>query len=106
MQHLSVVWMYWQNLQRIYENAVVEALIRNGFNLYYYNSNRLGELDFVIEYEGRNVPIEVKSGKDYTIHSALNHCLDNPEYKMEEAFVFANSNIYINVTCKFLEINI
>ena len=80
----------------IYENSVAQALICNGFNTYYYNSNRLGELDFVIEYEGRTVPIEVKSGKDYTIHSALNHCLDNPEYRMEEAFVFANSNIYKN----------
>ncbi|MBQ9609583.1 MAG: ATP-binding protein [Lachnospiraceae bacterium] len=59
----------------IYENAVVCELVSKGFNVYYYNSKRNGELDFVIEYNGRLIPIEVKSGKDYKIHSALNNCI-------------------------------
>jgi predicted AAA+ superfamily ATPase len=77
----------------IYENAVVCELVNKGFKVYYYNSNRLGELDFVVEYQNKLLPIEVKSGKDYTIHSALSHCINNPEYDIDEAFVFANCNI-------------
>ena len=68
-------------------------LVSKGFCCYYYNSNRLGELDFVIEYKGRPLPIEVKSGKDYMIHSALNNCLNNPQYEMSEGIVFANCNV-------------
>lgn len=76
----------------LYENAVVCELVSKGYRVYYYNSNRLGELDFVIEYNGHILPIEVKSGKDYTLHSALSHVMNNPEYEIEEAFVFANCN--------------
>ena len=84
-----------QNLNAggIYENAVAQELYSKGFKLYYYNSNRLGELDFVIEYNNQALPIEVKSGKDYTIHSAMNNCLANPEYQMNEGIVFANCNV-------------
>ena len=81
------------NAGGIYENAVVQELFSKGHQLYYYNSNRLGELDLVVEYHGKAVPIEIKSGKDYTIHSALNKCLGNPEYEMSEGFVFANCNV-------------
>lgn len=81
------------NAGGIYENAVAQELISKGFKLYYYNSNRLGELDFVIEYNNKALPIEVKSGKDYTIHSAMNNCLANPEYQMQEGIVFANCNV-------------
>ena len=44
----------------------------------------MGELDFVIEYNNHVMPIEVKSGKDYTIHSAMNNCLANSEYQMQK----------------------
>lgn len=81
------------NAGGIYENAVAQELISKGFKLYYYNSNRLGELDFVIEYKNKALPIEVKSGKDYTLHSAMNNCLANPEYQMQEGIVFANCNV-------------
>ena len=39
------------------------------------------------------MPIEVRSGKDYTIHSAMNNCLANSEYQMQEGIVFANCNV-------------
>ncbi len=58
--------------------------------LYYYNSNRLGELDFVIAYEDAILPIEVQRGKDHHIHSALNNCTYNDQYEIKEAFVFAD----------------
>jgi hypothetical protein len=77
----------------LYENAVACELVNKGFQIYYYSSNRLGELDFVVEYQGSLLPIEVKSGKDYRIHSALNNCVNYPEYSIREAFVFANCNV-------------
>ena len=82
-----------QNGGGLYENAVASELANRGFSLYYHNSRRLGELDFVVEYQGRSLPIEVKSGKDYTVHSALSNCVNNPEYDIDEAFVFADCNV-------------
>ena len=37
-----------------------------------------------------SLPIEVKSGKDYTQHSALNKFLANPDYNVTRGFVFSN----------------
>lgn len=81
------------NCGGIYENAVAQELYSKGFDVYYYNSNRLGELDFVIEYNGAVLPIEVKSGNDYTKHSAMDHCLLSESYNMPEGIVLANCNI-------------
>ena len=81
------------NAGGIFENAVAQELKSKGFALYYYNSNRLGELDFVVEYNGNSFPIEVKSGKDYTIHSAISNCVANEQYEMQEAFVLADCNL-------------
>ena len=39
------------------------------------------------------LPIEVKSGKDYKKHSALNNLLENDEYKIGEAIVLSNANV-------------
>ena len=37
------------------------------------------------------VPIEVKSGKDYTVHSALNNFVKNDDYHVKKAFVLSNA---------------
>ena len=92
------------NAGGIYENAVAQELHSKGFPLYYYNSNRLGELDFVIESKDTVLPLEIKSGKDYTIHSAINNCLSNPEYGMQEGIVFANCNVSTNGKVTYLPI--
>lgn len=92
------------NCGGIYENAVIQELVSKGFKVYYYNSNRLGELDFVIEYKGHVLPIEVKSGKDYTMHSAMNNCLNNKEYAMSEGVVFANCNVSVKGKITYLPI--
>lgn len=47
------------NFGSIYENAVAQELYAHGFELYYFNSKKQGELDFVIEYEGYPLPIEI-----------------------------------------------
>lgn len=81
------------NYGAIYENVVAQELKCHGFNLFYYNNNRSGELDFIIEYEDCVLPIEIESGKDYERHAALNNCMKNPRYNIHEAFVFCNGNV-------------
>lgn len=83
------------NFGSVYENAVAQELKAHGFDLYYYNSKKQGELDFVIECRGEVLPIEVKSGKDYARHRALNHVLGNESYGIKEAIVFCNENIQV-----------
>jgi Predicted ATPase (AAA+ superfamily) len=77
----------------LYENVVAQELKAHGFKLYYYNSKKYGELDFVIEHKGRVLPIEVKSGKDYQRHSALSNVMNISNYSIKEAFVLTNYNV-------------
>ena len=84
------------NFGAIYENAVAQELHSHGFELYYFNSKKQGELDFVIEYQGNVLPIEVKSGKDYTRHHALSAVLSNEHYAISQAIVFCNENISVD----------
>ena len=77
----------------IYENAVAQALDAHQYPMFFYNSHKNGELDFLIEQDMRVVPIEVKSGKDYYIHSALSKAMSNPNYAINKAYVLSNSNI-------------
>lgn len=88
----------------IYENAIVCELVNKGFKVYYYNSKRNGELDLVIEYKGKVLPIEIKSGKDYRVHSAISNCISNTDYGIDEAFVFANCNIEKNGNITYLPV--
>ena len=81
------------NFGAIYENAVAQELAAHDFNLYYFNSKKQGELDFVVEKDGMILPIEVKSGKDYAVHRALTNILENSEYNIKEALVLSNANI-------------
>ena len=81
------------NLGGIYENAVAQELNSHLFPLYYYNSHKLGELDFIVEEGLSVIPLVVKSGKDYKIHSAITNVSQNPEYEIEEAYVLGNCNI-------------
>ena len=81
------------NKGAVYENVVAQELNAHGYPLYYYNSKKRGELDFVIEHAGQVLPIEVKSGKDYEKHSALNNVMAVEEYGIKEGYVFTNDNV-------------
>ena len=83
------------NYGAVYENAVAQELRAHGYSPYYFNSKRQGELDFVIEREGRVIPIEVKSGKDYHTHRALNNVISCENYNISEAYVLCNSNLTV-----------
>ena len=81
------------NFGAVYENAVAQELRAHGFDLYYYNSKRQGELDFLIEYQGKVLPLEIKSGKNYSRHAALNNVLAVENYGIPYGLVFCNENI-------------
>lgn len=81
------------NFGAIYENAAAQELKAHGFELYYFNSKKQGELDFVIEYQGNVLPLEIKSGKAYTRHNALDNVLKDERYAVPQALVFCNENI-------------
>lgn len=82
------------NFGSVYENFVAQELSSKGYPTFYFNSKKLGELDFVIDNgNGEIIPIEVKSGKDYYVHSALDNVLDVQNYDLKQAFVFCNENL-------------
>lgn len=81
------------NFGAVYENVAAQELKTHGFDLYYFNSKKQGELDFLVEQAGSVLPIEIKSGKDYTKHAALSNVLANPDYAIPEAYVFHNGNV-------------
>lgn len=80
------------NLGTVYESAVAQELAAHGFRLHYYDNKQKGEVDFLIDdYDSlKALPIEVKSGKDYTQHSALTKFLETPDYGIDRAIVFSN----------------
>lgn len=80
------------NLGSVYESAVASELAAHGHKLFYYDNRNKGEVDYLIDdYDSLSaVPIEVKSGKDYTVHSALNNFVNNEDYHIKKAFVVSN----------------
>ena len=84
------------NFGAIYENVAAQELRAHGFDLYYFNSKKQGELDFLVEDGGEVLPIEIKSGKDYTKHAALSGVMANEDYAIPKAYVFQNDNVSKN----------
>lgn len=80
------------NLGTVYESAVAQELAAHQFKLHYYDNKQKGEVDFLIDDYNRLqvLPLEIKSGKDYTEHSALTKFLGTPEYGIDRAIVFSN----------------
>ena len=71
---------------------MASELIAHGHRLFYYDNRHKGEVDYLIDdYHSLSVvPIEVKSGKDYTVHSALNTFVQNEDYHIKKAYVVSN----------------
>lgn len=76
-----------------FENAVAQQLLANGFEPYFCKKNNLGEIDFLVEMGGKVVPIEVKSGKSYKSHKALENYMEVPDYHIESAYVLSTYNV-------------
>ncbi len=80
------------NLGSVYESVVAQELHAHGFQLHYYDNKQRGEVDFLVDdYDNLTVlPIEVKSGKDYKVHSALDRFLSTADYHISRAVVLSN----------------
>ena len=94
------------NYGSVYENAVAQELTAHGFEeLYYYNSKKLGELDFLIQDRGdRIIPLEVKSGKNYKRHRALDNVLAMEGYHLQQGYVLGSSNVQAEGRITYLPI--
>ncbi len=83
------------NMGGVYEGFVAQELRTHGFALRYFSSKKIGELDFVEEcQDGRILAIEVKSGGSFTRHAALDNALAVKDYTIDEAIVFAHTNVH------------
>ncbi|MBO7537784.1 MAG: ATP-binding protein [Prevotella sp.] len=80
------------NLGSVYESVVAQELRAHGHKLFYYDNRKQGEVDYLVDNHATMSvhPIEVKSGKDYTVHSALNNLLKKPEYNILAVTVISN----------------
>lgn len=80
------------NLGSVYESVVAQELKAHGNKLFYYDNKQKGEVDFIIDdyHDLCLLPIEVKSGRDYSIHSALTNLLSIEDYHIQSAIVLSN----------------
>ena len=83
------------NLGSVYETAAAMELIAHGHELYYFDSKKVGEVDFLINnYDSLSiVPIEIKSGNDQNNFRAIPKLVDpNGNYKLSYGYIFGNKN--------------
>ena len=95
------------NLGSVYESVVAQELHAHGYALHYYDNKQRGEVDFLIDdYSTLTVlPIEVKSGKDYKVHSALDKLLATTDYHITRAVVFSNEqNVHVEQGITYMPI--
>ena len=80
------------NLGTVYESVVAQELAAHDFKLHYYDNKNKGEVDFLVDDRDNLtvLPLEIKSGKNYTEHSALTNFLETPDYGIDCAVVFSN----------------
>ena len=83
------------NLGSIYESAVAQELMAHYGKLFYYDNKQKGEVDFLVDDNSTMsvLPIEVKSGRDYTIHSALDNLMAVPDYHIASSVVLSNERV-------------
>ena len=87
---------YEINNGALFENYIAEELISNNITPYYFKNKNIGEIDFMMEYDNQIIPLEIKSGKDYKIHKALDNLLNTREYSIKKAYILSPSNIEVD----------
>ena len=83
------------NMGSILENAFAQNLKSNGFELHYFDSKKVGELDFVLQKGLSTELLEIKSGKDFKKHPAMDHAMQTEQWKFEHCIVFSKSNVEV-----------
>lgn len=80
----------------IYENIVADMLVKEGYNLYFYKSEKgTLEMDFFIRDKDSLIPVEVKANDNSTI--SLGNLIDSDNYKdIKYGIKLCNKNIGFN----------
>lgn len=81
------------NMGSILENAFAQNLKSNGFELHYYDSKKIGKLDFVLQKGLHTELVEIKSGNNYKKHLAMDHAMKVEQWEFEQSIVFSKSNV-------------
>ena len=81
------------NLGSVYETACAMELSAHGHDLYYFDSKKVGGVDFLInDYENTSIlPIEIKSGNDQNNFRAIPKLVKEP-YNLQKGYIFGNEN--------------
>ncbi|WP_298068366.1 AAA family ATPase [uncultured Mailhella sp.] len=90
------------NMGGILENVFAQMLVRNGFPLWYFTRQKYGEVDFLLQKGRKCLPVEIKSGRDYRRHAALDHLLDAAAWGLDSACVFCRGNVEIAGRVRYL----
>lgn len=82
------------NLGSVYETVCAMELSAHGHELYYFDSKKVGEVDFLLnDYENTSIlPIEIKSGNDQNNFRAIPKLVKEP-YNLRQGYIFRNENI-------------
>lgn len=88
---------YGINLGSVYETICAMELISHGHTLYYFDSKKVGEVDFLLnDYENLSIlPIEIKSGNDQNNFRDIPKLVKGP-YNLKKGYIFGNENIIKN----------
>ena len=95
---------YEINNGALFENFIAQELVGSGVTPYYFKSRSIGEIDFLIEYDNQIMPLEIKSGKSFRAHKALNNLLESSEYPIKKGYVLSPSNIERNGNITYMPI--
>lgn len=87
---------YGINNGALFENFIAQELVSMNIQPYYFKSKNIGEIDFLIEHDNQVIPLEIKSGKDYKVHKALDNLLNTREYSIKKAYILSPSNIEVD----------
>ena len=95
---------YGINNGALFENFIAQELVASGVTPYYFKSRSIGEIDFLIEYDNQIMPLEIKSGKSFRAHKALNNLLESSEYSIKKGYVLSPSNVERNGNVTYMPI--
>ena len=90
------------NLGAIAENVIAQELASHGFGIHYFDAKKYGEVDFVVQSGTSVIPVEVKSGNDWTRHKALDNILAVDEWGIGQAWVLCKGNVLRNGPVTYL----
>lgn len=81
------------NFGSLFENYAACEFYSNDLKMLYYKTASIGEIDFLLELDGKVVPVEVKSGKDYKKHKSLDNLLGSTKFHVDQAVVLSLNNV-------------